>query len=184
MNKKTRALALSGLLTAIAVAGMVLADTLLVRSSLFCLLCAAFICGYSMHINGTVYGVGTTAASFLLGLILSPGKLHCIVFLGMAVYVLICQAIFKKYIGGSALKKPVAFLIRFAAWTVFLAAAAAAYTVFIGDLKEVITRISPGQIPEVLIIVILFLIGEVCGLLIDPAYRQFISIIDRHININ
>lgn len=181
--KKTRALALSGLFTALAVIGIVLADTILIKSSLFCLLVSAFICGYSAFINGAAYGAGTLVASFLLGLLLAPGKLHCFVFLGLAVYVLLCHMLEMKSVGEKPVKKWLAFLIRFAAWTVFLAAAVVGYTVFIGDLKELITGILPERIPDILIIIILTLIGEACGLLIDPAYKQFIHIMDRHIQI-
>ena len=181
--KKTRALALSGLFTALAVIGIVLADTILIKSSLFCLLVSAFICGYSAYINGALYGVGTVVASFLLGLLLAPGKLHCFVFLGLALYVLLCHLLLMKSVGEKPVKKWVAFLIRLAVWTVFLAAAVVAYTVFIGDLKELVTWISSEQIPDVLIILILTAIGEVCGLVIDPAYKQFINIMDRHIQL-
>ena len=179
--KKTRAIALSGLFTVLAVIGMILADTILIKSSLFCLLVAAFLCGYSAYVNGAAYGAGTVVASFLLGLLLAPGKLHCFVFLGMAIYVLLCHMLEMKSVGEKPVKKWVAFLIRFAAWTVFLAAAVVAYTLFIGDLKELLTGILPEQIPDIFIILILTLIGEVCGLLIDPAYKQFIHIMDRHI---
>ena len=115
MNK-TRSLAISGLLTALAVIGIILADTILIKSSLFCLLVSAFICGYSAYINGTVYGAGTVAASFLLGLLLAPGKLHCFVFLGMAVYVLLCHILAMKSTGEKPVKKWLAFLLRFAAF--------------------------------------------------------------------
>lgn len=181
--KRTRALALSGLFTALAVIGMILADTILIKSSLFCLLVSAFICGYSAHINGMGYGVGTVVASFLLGLLLAPGKLHCFVFLGIALYVLLCHLLVMKSVGEKPVKKWVAFLIRTAVWTFFLAAAVVAYTVFIGDLKELVTWMSSGQMPDVLIILILTVIGEVCGLVIDPAYKQFIYIMDRHIQL-
>lgn len=181
--KSTRALALSGLFTALAVICMILADTILIKSSLFCLLVAAFICGYSAYINGPVYGAGTVVASFLLGLLLAPGKLHCFVFLGIAVYVLLCHLIEIRRVGEKTVKKGVAFLIRLAAWTLFLAAAVVGYTSFIGDLKELLTGILPGQISDILIILILTLVGEGCGLLIDPAYKQFILIMDRHIHL-
>ena len=167
----------------LAVIGIILADTILIKSSLFCLLVSAFICGYSAYVNGAVYGAGTAVASFLLGLLLAPGKLHCFVFLGMALYVLLCHMLVLKSVGEKPVKKWVAFLIRLAAWTVFLAAAVVAYTVFIGDLRELVTWISQEQIPDVVIILILTLIGEVCGLVIDPAYKQFIHIMDRHIQL-
>ena len=179
---KTKALALSGLFTALAVICLILADTLLIKSSGFCFLLAAFVCGYTAELSKMPFGIGSTAAAFLLGMIIMPFKLHCFSFLGLAVFVLICQYIYER----SRTKKPfgrvTAVIITVLSWNVLLAAGIALYSIFIGNISELAAGTVFDSTPLPLFIVLMIIVLEALGPVICIAYGQFINFLNRMVS--
>ncbi|MBP5608778.1 MAG: hypothetical protein J6X66_11015 [Lachnospiraceae bacterium] len=178
MNK-TKALALSGLFAALAVICLILADTLLINSSGFCFIIAAFLCGYTAELSKMPFGIGCAAAAFLLGLIISPYKLHCLTFLGLAVFILICQYILQRSRTDKPLGRIKAWIITILSWNVFLAAGIALYSIFIGNISELTAGTVFDSTPLPLFIALMIIVLEALGPVIYIAYGQFINFMDR-----
>ena len=180
MNK-TKALAFSGLFTALAVVCLILADTLLINSSGFCFMLAAFACGYTAELCGMPFGIGSVAAAFLLGMIVSPFKLHCLTFLGLAVFTLICQYLLQRSRTDKPVSKAAAVVITILSWNAFLAAAIALYAVFVGNIWELTAGTVFENLPFPILIVLIIIVLEALGPIIYLAYGQFINFINRYV---
>ena len=180
MNK-TKALALSGLFTALAVVCLILADYLLVKSSGFCFIIAAFLCGYTAELSKMPFGIGSVTSAFLLGVIIIPYKLHCLSFLGLAVYVLICQYILQRSRTDKPVGKAAALVITQLSWNVFLAAAIALYAVLVGNIWELTAGTVFENLPFPVLIVLMIIVLEALGPIIYFAYGQFINFMNRYV---
>ncbi len=179
--KKTHALALSGLFTALAVVCLILADTLLIKSSAFCFILAAFMCGYPAELSTMLYGICSTIAAFLLGIIISPYKLHCLTFLGLAVFVLICQYLIKRSRTEKAPGKAATAIIIAAAWNVFIITAVVLYSLLIGNIMDLTAGTVMENLPVPLLAVIAVIVLEALGPIIYIAYGQFINFMNRYV---
>lgn len=180
MNK-TKALAFSGLFTALAVVCLILADTLLIKSSGFCFILAAFLCGYTAELCRMPFGAGSVAAAFLLGIIISPFKLHCLTFLGLAVFTLICQYLLQRSRTDKPVSKAAAIVITVLSWNVFLAAAVALYTLLVGNIWELTAGTVFENLPFPILTVLALIVLEALGPVISIAYGQFIDFMNRYI---
>ncbi len=171
MNNSKK-LALGGLFTALSVI-LVVVSTYINMSTLWLLLAGAFLCGFAGRLCGPVYGAASVAAVFFLSLILAAAKLRCFTFLGLAVFIFICELL--HYLGEK--KKPLppvaAWLIRMTAWSVFIAAALFLYSRLIGDVTAPVAAVLKTELPQAVALVLLILVLEAAGVIIILAYEAF-----------
>ena len=162
---------------------LILADTLLIKSSAFCFILAAFLCGYPAALSTMPYGICSTIAAFLLGIIISPFKLHCLTFLGLAVFVLICQYLMKRSRTEKAFGKTATVIIIVAAWNVFIITAVVLYSILIGNIMDLTSGTVMENFPFPVIVIIAVIVLEALGPVIYIAYGQFINFMDRLVKL-
>ncbi len=126
-----------------------------------------------------LYGICSTIAAFLLGIIISPFKLHCLTFLGLAVFVLICQYLMKRSRTEKALGKVATIIIIMAAWNVFIITAVVLYSLLIGNIMDLTAGTVVESFPLPILVMITVIVLEALGPIIYIAYGQFINFMDR-----
>ena len=172
--KNSKKLALAGLFTAISVV-LVVVSTYINMSTLWLLLAGAFLCGYTGRLCGLLYGGASVAAVFLLSIILAAEKLRCFTFLGLALFIFLCEVLHHLKEREKPLPAVAAWILRMLFWSVFIAAALYIYSRLIGDVTAPVTTFLKTELPTAIALVILIIVLEAVGVIISLAYETFIK---------
>ena len=175
----TKKLALGGLFTALAVV-LVVVSTYINMSTLWLLLAGAFLCGYTGRLCGLLYGGASASAVFLLSIILSAEKLRCFTFLGLALFIFLCEVLHHLSLKEKPLPAAAAWILRMLFWTVFIVAALFTYNALVGDVTAPVTELLKTELPQALTLALLVLVLEILGVIIVLAYEAFINTVKRY----
>lgn len=158
--------AFAGMMTALAVLGIVLSG-ILENCSLFLLAAASFLGGVVFRRVSGKAALGFAAASAVLGLILAPDKLYCLTFLVFTVYVFVAE-------WSRKVDKRAAWVTKAVAYHSLLAVSLMIMQLFTGiDFLLQTEWIQKLKGVPVLLAVILLLAAELIWLIFDKAYFFF-----------
>ncbi len=170
--KNTKKLALGGLFTALGVV-LVVISTYINMSTLWLLLAGAFLCGYTGRLCGLLYGGASVAAVFLLSIILAAEKLRCFTFLGLALFIFLCEVLHYLREREKPLPAVAAWILRMLFWSVFIAVALFTYNALVGDVTAPVTELLKTELPTAVALILLILVLEALGVIIVLAYEAF-----------
>ncbi len=165
MSLNAKKLAFLGLLLAFDVILLILSG-IIEFNTLFLLAAASFCVGIAIREAGKNMGLGFYLGSILLGLILAPNKLYCITYAGMGLYVVLIEYFYDRLSKFQGNRLRLYWVIKFVVFNVM----------YLPMLLLMPKLIYTGKINSI-IIVVLFVAGQLVLFLYDRAYDYF----QRHI---